>query len=193
MDRLSIIIPIAQTQVLILSQPRSVGWSLIYTALPSITIPVSTCYLQRPMCTVHRLSSTADKNVFLYKQLTYYFDVCVVHFKMFLLWMIVPVLRLDDYIYKCSTCIRLFSFLKCLPSEYRSIFVLQIAIQRGDVYSSLIPGAPLFRGGKLIVRIREKMGNWTNKRPTSQSGYFYLSLPNIVSSGLLLGNTLIVI
>ena len=55
-------------------------------------------YLQRPVCTVHRISSTADKNVFLYKQLRYYFDVCVVHFNMFLLWMIVPVLRLDDYI-----------------------------------------------------------------------------------------------
>ena len=38
------------------------------------------CYLQRLVCTVHRLSSTADKNVFLYKQLRYYFNVCVVHF-----------------------------------------------------------------------------------------------------------------
>ena len=44
------------------------------------------------------------------------------------------------------TCIRSFSFLKCLPSEYKSIFCIPptfIAIQTGDVYSSLISGTPL--------------------------------------------------
>ena len=79
------------------------------------------------------------------------------------------------------TCIRSFSFLKCLPSEYKSIFCTPptfIAIQTGDAYSSLISGTPL------SVRIREKMGNLTNKRPTSQSGYFDLSVPNIVSCRL---------
>ena len=53
-----------------------------------------------------------DRNVFLFKQLGYYFDACVVHFIMF----IVPVVRLHD-------CIR-FIFIFEMPSEYRSIFVL---------------------------------------------------------------------
>ena len=35
-----------------------------------------------------------DRNVFLYKQLGYYFDACVAHFIMF----IVPVVRFDDCI-----------------------------------------------------------------------------------------------
>ena len=131
--------------MLILSQPRAVGWSNIPHCRQSQFLNSDV------ICTVHRLSSTADKNVFLYKQLRYYFDVCVVHFTMFLLWMIVPVLRLDDYI-------RLFSFLKCLPSEYRSIFMLQIAIQTGDAYSSLIPGAPLFRGGLIDCTNPRKNG-----------------------------------
>ena len=83
MDRLSIFTPVAQTQVLILSQPRSVGWSLIY----SIAVNHNYCIGMLSTTasgTVHRLSSTADKNVFLYKQLRYYFDVCVVHFKPYL-------------------------------------------------------------------------------------------------------------
>ena len=139
-------------------------------------------------------------------------------------------------------CIRLFSFLKCLPSEYKSIFCTPptlIDIQTGDAYSSLISGTLLSIGGSrgrvagvatppplvgkfypkrsfwpflglqppfpdrmvgirgcnplfqkfldppmLSVRIREKMGNLTNKRPTSQSGYFDLSVQNIASCRL---------
>ena len=64
--------------------------------------------------------------------------------------MVAPGLRLDDYIYM-YTFIFIFDMIYfCAPPAF-------IAIQTGDAYSSLIPGAPLFKGGKLIERIPKKM------------------------------------
>ena len=79
--------------------------------------------------------------------------------------------------------------LKIWPPHFLFASYGPAPIQAGDAYSSLIPGAPLFRGGKFIVRIREKMGNG----PINDITFFYLSLPNILSCRLLLENTLIVI
>ena len=111
---------------------------ILHTALPSITITVSRCYLINGQC--------AQCTYFHQLQIRMYsctssLDLCTIHF-IILLWMVVPGLRLDDYVYMYT-----FIFiLRCLPSEYKSTSCApptSIAIQTGDAYSSLISGASL--------------------------------------------------
>ena len=125
---------------MILSQPGSVGRSLKLYYIPhcrqsQLLYPDVIYNGRRAQCTYFQ-----QLQIGMYS-CTSSLGLCTIHF-IILLWMVVPGLRLDDYVHMYT-----FIFiLRCLPSEYKSTFCAPptfISVQTGDPYSLLISGTPL--------------------------------------------------